>query len=336
MAELERFSSLNDLFEGSIVTCLKDVTDKPSCGSGSDVPEERAFFLEEKFATFDCDGDFGDNGCVFSLVSQIPWTDHYAWAIFGYYNLSIDNVECLRQRESRITFVKQKLSIKLIDNVDYGYFQMICIPERVYYDSCGFNKFDIITFMVYVNRKIGKKYISPLVITLNPKLDTTYVPLIPNQHLQLITANDVGIDFFDCGLTHVVNSDKSFNLGRNNIQEKLKASTYVCNQLSEGIAFTAGDFAVVLPKLTNEDRGIFATILKPIGDAIIHAECIDGIHLICPDEQQWSWDDSCISVEATEDGIDILLLKPLNNVCLQLYNGIWQIFESYNVAVGAI
>ncbi len=324
------------LTDGAEVVTLEEITEKPSLGFCGDFPIERAFYLSEEFSTFSCMETYGDLCCEFSLFSQIPWMEHYAWAIFGHHNLKFDREdEVSRKVCGKSAFVNQKFCFELNEGEDYGYFQLICIPEHVIYDGIMYNKFDLITFIAYKDRKVARTIAQP--VTLRPKLEQTYIPLINNQHIQIVLSEKEELDVDESCFHRLKELDKLFNLGKDTGRERLHSRTYVFKPSDTVSPIFVKDKCISIPPLSREDNGIYATITKPISKAIVHSEGIDGVHIISPDKVQWAWDENLMDMEETNLGVVIHIKSKINNVYIERDDkDVWWVYENQNIAVGSL
>ena len=323
----------SDLAEGADVTLLEDIKEKPSIGLTCDVLEERAFFMEEEFATFNCLESFYQNCCEFRLISQIPWMDHYAWAIFNTHNLKMERGDVARKTHGKYAFISQNFAFELSEGENFGYFQLICIPEQVFHDSAVYHKFDLLTFMVYRNCKTARFMAIPHLVTLHPKAEHTYVPMVPGQSLQLIVSDSEDIEVAEDHFELVSGSQKLFTLGRDGKPDRLKAATYACRD--QECSLFIENKSIIVPKMCVQDDGVYVSILKPVSDAVIYTEGVDRIQITCPGAEKWAWDEEAVDITGASDEIEIRLLKKINSLCLQYDNDIWWVFASKNM-VGKI
>jgi hypothetical protein len=320
---------------GATVTPLHQIDDNSfNCFFG-DVPEEFAFFMEEEFTTFDCIDLFQGHTCDFRLVSHVGGRQGAPWAVFSQYNLDIKRGQTQSQHTPHFSLYAQDFEFALPDNVNFGYFQLICIAADASFAGKEFNYRDLLTFYVYRNRKMRRAVPHPAVIAIRPYAIQTYVPMVPGQHLQLIAQQDSEIEVCDECL-YSVGASKVFTVAG----EKLQCVTYENRKLSDKVEsiFVYGHklMGIMIPPLKKRGKEVFASFRKPLDEAVVYSEGLDGIEIEDLSQVEWVWDDKCMDMEKTKDGIRIRLTKPLESVFIQRDGEQWWICENAQVLTGRL
>jgi hypothetical protein len=286
-----------------------------------DSPEECSIFIEEEFATFDCNNHFANGVCDFSLISQIPWCEKGAWAIFSTFNLDVFLGVTKVKPCSGIQHILQGFHVELPISSEFGYLQLLCVPERVKALGQVYSRREVLTIYVYRNRRVRRVVVHPNLITLNPSNAQTYVPMVPGQHLQLVFNDALQIEHpvGDC-LSHVPRMDKLFVI----CGEQMRSHTYVCcgrNEKIEPIFISSAkkqDFkCVMVPPLTRKDQEVYATVLQPITQAVVYADGLDGLDIICPNQQDCVVDELRMDLINTDEGVSVHFKESMNTVCIQ-------------------
>lgn len=313
---------INDLSLGTDVVLLSDIEERSSAFSNHN---GKSLFIEEEYANFDHIDSFINNHCYFSLISQVPHMDYCAWAIFNTSGITLKETETDRKVHGKLAFTIQSFRLELNDDV--GYFQLICLPEKVIYDDCVFDRFDLLTFMVYRNRKVMRSVPTPYLVTLRPFLKQTFVPLVEGQRLQLITVEEEGIEIFGDGLKEVQGTSRFFSVNKSNYISKLKSNTFDYSH-SSNLMLSVGSDIISFPEIDSEN---YIALFEPNDNTAIYAEGIDGVKIECCQESLWNWDDSNLIVKSMVDGLDISLKKPANSICVELDGEIRWAFTSKNI-----
>lgn len=327
--ELEHFFC-GDLIDDDnmSVTPLYQIKENPSCGFSFDCVENRFFFMKEEFVTFDCSETFVENCCEFKLISQIPWMNHLAWGIFNYYNVSIEHGNVNRRTFSKQTYVSQEISFELLN--DFGYFQLICLPEKIAYDGAIYHKYDILTFMVFRDLNVKKSLAFPHLITICPNASMTYMPIVSGQCVQLLCPEYDRVEN-KSDLEFIKGTKKTFSISRNDCIKRLQTSTYRCNSNKEGFIHS-GDKTITFPEIFKENGKACVQIQKPLGNFDVYVKGIDCIYLQCSDDiDDWMWDKDYFEVGYSSEGIYIQLLQPFEAVSIILGYKICEVVVSYTL-----
>lgn len=286
--------------------------------------------MEEQFATFDCMETFAGNCCEFRLVSQIPWMDHYAWAIFNSHDVSIVRGDVNRRSFSKQTYVSQAMSFELLK--DFGYFQLICIPEKIVHDGIMYRQYELLTFMAYRDIRVKKSLASPHLITICPEMNTTYVPMVPGQCIQLICPDSDKVENDDV-LSFIPGTKKSFSLGGKGRVNRLQSVTYRCESDEGGVTYIDNK-SLIIPRLLKQDDEAFIKILKPIDDFDVYVEGIDYVFLECFEGvDNWLWDEDYFDVESSAEGIYIRLKKPLKSISVILGRKVSEVIATNTLGI---
>jgi hypothetical protein len=332
VVELEHVLSQNPE-DGAIVTPLSSIQSKVMAYTW-DSPKERSFFIEEGFATFDCEYKIEDNNVDLLMVSQVAWMDHYAWAFFGGWNVLVAKGEVQRRNNlGGQAYVSQHFRMSLEEGVDSGYVQMICIPNQIVCSGEFYNQFDIITFHLYRNRKTRCKVAHPGILLLRPVLNT-YVPMIPGQHLQLVVNEESAVDSEVKELKDVA---RTFSLNK----QKMKSMTYVREKLekTDPIFINKGHWYsnVYLCGVEKRDQGYFIKVSEPEGNTVVYTQDLDGFEIALPDDDEdWVWDDSILEVDKNKDSMIAVFKKPISSIVMQRDCGHWWLSENSKAIVGTL
>lgn len=322
MLELEHVFG-SDLLENATITYLDEIENKHCSGFVFDLIEERSFFIKEQFATFSCSEFFVDNCCEFKLISQIPCMDHYAWAIFDSYNVSIVRGDTFRSIYAKQTYVSQSMSFELLK--DFGYFQLICLPEKIFHDGAEYRKFNILTCTVYRDMQVKNLMVFPFLITIRPKLNTTYVPMVVGQFLQIFCSELDRLTTCD-SLDLVPGMKKSFSLSRNNHTSRLQASTYKCVSNEGGVLYVE-NFSVIIPEIIKSKSKAYIKIHSPFDDFSVYVEGIDFVQIECLSENydRWVWDESDFDIEFCNGSIFIWFKNNFKSISVILNNDVCEV-----------
>lgn len=259
----------DDLFEGATVIPLNQVSDDLTyfvC----DYVEERSFFMEEKFASFDFNGWFSEDGkCEMNLNSIVPFGEGYAWSLLCAQDVDMVVVSPNISRMINGNLFSQNYSFSLREGVEHGYFQTICLASQLNYGGEQYKRFSVIDFHVYKNRKIRETLPFPVIRSYRPFMIEAYFPVHIGEHLQITSL----FDEIHSDKTDISNLCRCFKMG----EESFFSKTFV---YYEGGVINVGKKKVHLCKIESRDDKNYGIVPLPSGPAVVHTEGLDGIEII--------------------------------------------------------
>jgi hypothetical protein len=266
--------------------------------------------------------------CV-NLATEVPHRaihdlfNNQAWMIFNVYNVAVikRGVKFGLYEDCGISF--QNYLFELLEDCDAGYIQLYSLPKIARCDGCVYRQFSLMQISVF--RNCASRKISPLVITVKAKeTERVCVPLIPGQHLQVITSFNSIVDFSD-PLSLVGNDDKTLcnNGGR------ITSTTFRCeNLLTRGelvsISHNKRRSAIWLPGIMVTDDGDLYPYLNSSEcktHLISHNMAGFAITNVTP-EEEWLCDDFVNFIES-DVGKIIKFTKPQKSVIIEKNQGFW-------------
>lgn len=298
---------------------------------------EKSFFMEDEFCTFGNQANFFNDECFFRMISQVPLRDHIAWTIFSASNLELEFEGVHRNLINNNSYVFQNFSFKLLNGYDYGYFQLMCLPENVLWEDRLFCKYDILDFAVYRNRKIRNCTANPLVVLINPVLEFSYIPLIPEQCLQIVHPVEESITY----------ENKYFFISLGNLKNEFYllnneyySEVFKCKNIPNKIeTITVNKHKnVCIPPLIKEDNKILA-VIDDVHKCkfVIHAKNLDGIRLNNIGDNSWYWNSELCDLIDKKNELTIYLNKDVDSLCVEYCDEAWSIFEcSDDTQIGKI
>jgi hypothetical protein len=279
-----------DLMSGVKTKPLKEVNFTPpiyqGVGSRRRSPQPH-FEVSVNDSSQDKDGNYIISVGSYVYAKDLKGQDDGAWSIFCLRGLSLLDLQITRfgngdQKYLKITQV-YKLSVE--DRTIVPYIQLACNASRVKYLGAWYEEGQVIT--LFVSHHFMPKVPSPALISIQPKADQTFVPLMPKQKLQIITdISQVSLEFnlkADSAIFHtgmeVITDQRARNLGGN-----IRCDFFECVKDPE-----TQELVFVNSKTENKFRTItvpvvcqtasqrrYPVIIDPIRDCVIHSHNIDG------------------------------------------------------------
>ena len=113
--------------------------------------------------------------------------DDILWTVFNIQGLIMVNITSSKVLNSNHKFFKvsQKIKVAVVNQNCVPYLQLICNARRVKYAESWFREGDVIT--LFVQHQKMPKVPSPPILSIQPKAEQTFVPMLPKQKLQVIT-----------------------------------------------------------------------------------------------------------------------------------------------------
>lgn len=213
-------------------------------------------------------------------------SDNGNWSTFKLHGLEIIKEKKEETYSGSKTYVKvtHTYKVKVVDESVVPYAQFSCNVPWVKYAENIFRRGDVIT--VFVPHHKMPLLPSPSVLSVNPKVDQTFIPMMPRQRLQVIT--DFSKDKIDFKLdsTSALLYCGNESYGKNkNIGEDVFCHYFECvkDPETQELVFVNSDNkakTICVPVLDNDTgHKRYPVIIDPVKSSMIYRNNIDGFIL---------------------------------------------------------
>lgn len=283
-----------DLLDGVTTKTIKEVKEfSPPIyrGRGFNPSPSFSFGKEVEDTTQDPDGNHTLKVDGFLSEQDMPRWGQGVWSLFHLNGLSLLDSHFCRVMSGSQKYMKATQTYKVaVTNKDtVPYIQLLCNAKRVKYLGAWFKDGDVIT--LFVRHHFMPTLPSPPIISIQPRAEQTFVPLLPKQRLQIITdASKADLEFrfgADSALLYEgrqeIDRERASRLGSN-----VRCDFFECVRPAEQqeLVFINGKMlgekfktisVPVLSRATKDKR--YPVIIDPVRTSVLVANNIDGFIL---------------------------------------------------------
>lgn len=232
-----------------------------------------------------------DGGIVFEVESylsadEMPELDQGVWKILDSNGGKLEKSDYYIITQSANYSKYYQKFILTPDNLKEKpcYFQLACTIDAVKVDGTWYKRGDVITLVAK-----SSDLPNPSIITVIPREEQTFVPLLPRQRLQILTEQNWTQLIFNLNgnspVVHLGYKTIDTSISRM-INEKVRFDFFDCHkQIHEQEVFFVEEVikkrtkTIHLPVCFQSKDSIFCLIEDPVGDSVIHSENINGFVL---------------------------------------------------------
>lgn len=275
-----------DLAKGLKTKALKEVSFTPALYRVA--PKSVPYFDKHlEGAEQDQDGNYVLTVDTYVLHDDVIG-DEGLWTVFNLHGLILINIGTNYNANGSKKYIKasQKFKVAVVNHDCVPYMQLVCNARRAKYAESWFKEGDVVT--LFVKHHKMPTLPSPPLISIQPKAEQTFIPMLPKQKLQIITdLSQSEVEWRldgDSALLYrnrlTIGMDFSRRIGTNVVCDYFE---YVRDAESQELVFinsrSENRSKTVCVPVLGSCRGRYPIIFDPVKTCVIYSHNIDGFIL---------------------------------------------------------